>query len=131
MGLAGVPLAVVSSGPRSVRIAFAWTQLCQGITIRNVNINALRHPAGAFSFGGTVSRLENLGFVIDLVTETCTFDGGFVCPVITMLDDDGDVTLVGTEAEFAVVKVPPEERFVTVDLGRLRDAGFANSPTSH
>lgn len=77
-----------------------------------------------------MSREKDLGFVINLVTETCTFDGGFMCPVVTMLDCDCDVTLERDEAKFAIVKVPPDGMFVTLDLQQLRDKGL-HAPTSH
>lgn len=63
------------------------------------------------------------GFVIDLVTQTCVFDTGFVCPVVTMLDSRGDETLESEEAEYAVVRVPPDGLCITVDLQALQEEG--------
>ena len=64
---------------------------------------------------------DDVGFVIDLKTETCTFDGGFVCPITNILDRDGEETLDKDEAVFVIVKVPPESWHLNVDLRQLRD----------
>lgn len=66
---------------------------------------------------------DDVGFVIDLKTETCTFDGGLVCPITNILDRNGD-DILDEEDEapvFVVVKVPPEGMHLTVDLRELRD----------
>ena len=72
---------------------------------------------------------DDVGFVIDLKTETCTFDGGFVCPITSILDSAGEETLDKDEAVYVVVKVPPESLHVTVDLRELRDEWI--SPPVH
>lgn len=77
-----------------------------------------------------MSDPKDPGFVIDLMTATCTFDGGFMCPVVTMLDCDHDVTLEEDEARFAIVKLPPEGILITFDLHQLEHAG-RHPPTSH
>jgi len=69
------------------------------------------------------------GFVIDLKTETCTFEGGFVAPITSILDSNYDETLDQEDARYVVVKMPPDNYFVTVDLWQLRDEHV--SPSFH
>lgn len=70
------------------------------------------------------------GFVIDLVSQSCVFEGGFACPVVAMLDGRGDETIDPEEAEYAVVKVPPDGFCITVDLQALREEGH-DKPIAH
>jgi hypothetical protein len=72
---------------------------------------------------------DDPGFVIDLKTETCTFEGGFVAPITAILDTNGDETLDKQDVRYVVVKMPPEGYFVTVDIWQLREEHIA--PTNH
>ncbi|SDK41104.1 hypothetical protein [Bradyrhizobium ottawaense] len=64
---------------------------------------------------------DDVSFVIDLKTETVTFDGGFVCPITNILDEKGEEILDHHEDDpvYVVVRVPPEGRLVTVDIRDL------------
>lgn len=63
---------------------------------------------------------DDFGFVIDLVGQTVTFEGGYTTPITEMLDRRGDETETPADVRFVVVEMPPEGLWVTIDLDDLR-----------
>jgi hypothetical protein len=67
---------------------------------------------------------EDFGFIVDLVQQTVTFEGGYTASIAEMLDQRGDETDVPREVRFIIVEMPPDGIWITIDLDDLRRGIF-------
>jgi hypothetical protein len=60
--------------------------------------------------------LEGFGFVVNLINQTITFDGGYTASLTRMLDQHFDETDDNSKVRFISFAMPPDGMVVSIDL---------------